>query len=405
MRRRYLRLRGALTVTLVLLAIARPGGAAPAGASPADYVADEVIVKLKPLASVLNLVAAFGLSPIVRTFDRLGDAPIYRLKIVDGLSPPLKAAALALSPLVDYAEPNYIGQVPEGVYVSSWSKGGDDPGAYLGQWAPDTVRLPEALAVSRGAGVVVAVLDTGVDRAHPALRGHLIQGFDFVDLDTDPSEEGAYKRDAAFGHGTHVSGLIALTAPDAKIMPLRILKPDGTGDSWLLAQAIRYAVDQGARVINISYAVSHRSALIDDLLGQVTSVLPGAVIAAAAGNSASSTRMYPAGEDTPGLLAVGASTFSDRLASFSNYGAWVDVAAPGEGIVSTVPLSSGFAYAAWSGTSMATPLVAGTAALVRAARPGISAANTTALLASSAAEITGPVPRRLDAAAALGSAP
>ena len=73
-----------------------------------------------------------------------------------------------------------------------------------------------------------------------------MQGFDFVDLDADPSEEGVYGQDIAYGHGTHVAGLVALAAPDAKIMPLRILKPDGTGNSWLLAQAVRYAVDHGS---------------------------------------------------------------------------------------------------------------------------------------------------------------
>jgi subtilisin family serine protease len=302
---------------------------------------------------------------------------------------------------VVYAEPNYLGEVPEGVYKSSWSRG-DDENGYMRQWAPDTIRLPEAHTISRGAGVTVAILDTGVDLSHPTLAGRLVQGFDFVDLDADPSEEGMYGQDVAYGHGTHVAGLVALAAPDAKIMPLRILNPDGTGNSWLLAQAIRYAIDYRVGVINLSYSVQHRSLLVDDLLSIVTSLRPGAVVAASAGNSGGSDPEYPAAEHVPGMLSVAASSMSDHLADFSTRGAWVKVAAPGARIVSSVPLDSGSAYATWSGTSMAAPLAAGTAALVRAAQPNLTPAEVVQQIMATSATIGGPVPYRIDAAAALG---
>jgi thermitase len=367
-----------------------------------DYVANEVLVKLNPLANILNIVMAYGLDPNIGPNDQLGSLPIYRLRIIDGVSPPIKAAALALDPLVVYAEPNYIGQAPESVYGSAWSKGDNDDSGYRTQWAPDKIRLPEAHTASRGAGVTVAVLDTGADLTHPALAGRLVQGFDFVGLDADPSEEGVYGQDVAYGHGTHVAGLVALAAPDARIMPLRILKPDGTGNSWLLAQAIRHANDYGVGVINLSYSVQHRSLLIDDVLSMVTSAQPGVVVTAAAGNSGGTAPEYPAAEGVPGLLAVAASTQSDSLATFSTRGSWVSVAAPGERIVSSVPLASGVAYATWSGTSMAAPLTAGTAALVRAAQPNLRPAEVAQHIIVTSATIRGSVPHRIDAAAAVG---
>jgi thermitase len=361
------------------------------------YVPNEVIVKLAPARNIHKVIAALPLK--LRVIEQLGTLPIHRLRIVNGAKPPAVASLLMASRLVRYAEPNYISTAPEGVARSSWARSGgiDD---YHAQWAPAVTRLPEAHAISRGAGTTVAVLDTGADLDHPALAGRLMQGFDFVDGDLDPSEQGVYGRDIAFGHGTHVAGLIALAAPAAKILPLRILRPDGTGQSWLLAQALRYTVDRNVQVINISYSVHKRSFLIDDLLSLVTSVLSSAVVVAAAGNSGPSTaREYPAAENVPGLIAVAASTQKDRLARFSTRGSWVDLMAPGESITSSVPNDT---YGTWSGTSMAVPLVAGTAALVRSANPGLSAERVAQRIIMTAASTRSPVPRRLDAAAALG---
>ena len=372
-------------------------------ANPSAYVSNEVIVRLKPLANLLSIVTLNGLDPNITANDKLGALPIYRLRILDGVSPILKAATLALLPGVAYAEPNYLGQAPESVYKSIWSKGDTDDTGYKLQWAPDVIRLPEAHAISRGAGVTVAILDTGIDMTHPVFAGRLVQGFDFVGLDTNPSEEGMFGVDAAYGHGTHVAGVVALTAPDAKIMPLRILRPNGSGDIWLLAQAIRHATNAQVGVVNISYSVQQRSFLVDDVLSLLTSGLSGAVVAAAAGNSGNTTPEYPAAEDAPGLLSIAASTVSDQLADFSNRGAWVNVAAPGDRIISTVPLASGVSYATWSGTSMAAPFAAGTAALVRAAQPSLSPAQVAQRVLATAATINTPVPRRIDAAAAVGA--
>jgi thermitase len=400
----------ALLAMIVILGFVTPVVTVRAGADKTDgYVSGEVLVKLKPGASLRALAAIHHLKISPDSNDRIDKHQIYRLQIADGTPPPQKAAELTNSLQALYAEPNYIGGLPEARQRSSWAVG-SSAGDYTQQWAPAKLRLPQAHTVTRGADIIVAVLDTGVDRTHPALVGQLVDGFDFVDLDLDPSEEGWYGSDSAYGHGTHVAGLVALVAPDAKIMPLRTLGPDGIGTIWAQVQALRFAVDHGADVINLSYSFSQRSQLLDDILSEITcsasvdadcraKVRPGAVVVAASGNSGLNDREYPAADYMPGILATAASTENDMLAIFSTYGSWVPVAAPGDRIVSTIP---GGQYAAWSGTSMAAPLAAGTAALVRAAYPKMRPVDVVNRIATTAARIPSPVRRRVDAAAALG---
>jgi len=395
---------------VAMLCLVPPAYATGVGKNKRAFEPGAVIVKLNPGVDVRAFAKSNKLDDSPGRIEQLAKQPIYRLQVLDHSSPADKATALSKNQNTVYAEPDYVGEIPEARRRSSWTVG-DNFGLadYQEQWATGTIRLPEAHTITRGGSVTIAVLDTGVDFDHPALRGHLLNGYDFVDSDADPSESGIEGSDVAFGHGTHVAGLLALVAPDAKILPVRFLAPDGTGTNWRQAQALDYAVSQGADIINLSYSSDGDSRLINDILAMITcnstsydkclgKDRPGAVVVAAAGNSGAQVREYPAASTVPGILASAASTESDQLASFSTYGSWVQVEAPGERILSCFP---GGRYAFWSGTSMAAPLAAGTAALVRAVYPTLKPAAVVNQVRSTAAAVGGPVRWRLNAAAAI----
>ncbi len=257
---------------------------------------------------------------------------------------------------VDYAEPNVITRLAD-TRFHSWSSGvpdpaGVDPAPYLDQPAATDLELDAAHAITRGAGQTVAVLDTGADLSHPALAGRFRPGWNYVDDTADVTD--------APGHGTYVSGLVALVAPDAKIIPEQVLDSDGTGNIFVLAEAIFDATADGADVINMSLGTSekYKSKLLTSAIKAARK--KGVVVVAAAGNNGSSRPEYPAAQ--PEVIGVAAlSRDTTTLASFSDWGDFVDVAAPGEGIVGPVP---GGGYAEWAGTSAAAPLVAGQAALL-----------------------------------------
>ena len=402
----------ALWVTGVHGALARDDAALPG----------EVLVKLRTTQALPPLLDKYQLSVI----DQFGGRPIYRLEVTGQASVTDTIAALLLEIDVLLAEPNTVNSSPEARRNAVWAIG--NPQAYATQWAPAALRLAEAHRLSTGAGVRVAVLDTGVDRRHPALAGRLLPGFDFVDYDDDASEEGS-EADVAFGHGTHVAGLVALVAPNAMIMPVRVLDPDGQGNAWVLAEALLYAVDpdgdpntdDGAHVINLSLGTTTRTRIFDavaelatcsaafdddladpgyDVDAERCGQMRGVVIVAAAGNDGSNAvREYPAAETgTHGLAAVGASAANMRRANFSNDGSWVRFAAPGDGITSSVP---GGGYGTWSGTSMAAPLFAGTAALVRGINPDMKPDDILRRIGSRSAALCSTNLRQIDAAAAL----
>ena len=261
------------------------------------------------------------------------------------------------------------------------------PPEYVNQDAVPMLGLPQAQAITRGAGTIVAILDTGVQLDHPGLAGSLVQGYDFVDDDAVPQDvpngqddnrDG--RVDEVFGHGTHVAGIIHLVAPDAKIMPLRVLDADGIGSVIDLAEAISYAVQHGANVINVSLGTSTPSALLNNVVDEASS--RGVLVVASAGNLDSEAEQYPAADD----CAVGVTSINaaDARSPFSSFGKWVDFSAPGEAIYSTFPPNG---YAHWSGTSMATPFVAGQIALIRSAAPQFSIRDVVKVMQNSAVQI------------------
>lgn len=370
------------------------GGGGPPGGNPGTVAAD-VIVQLRPGVDVTAVATAFGVS----VGDQFGRRPIWRLRAASGADVPALIAALQGDTRVLFAERNVESETPEGRRRTVWAAGGD-AGSYGTQWAPAALRLAEAHALSTGNGIRVAVLDTGIDLTHPALAPRLardatgaVLGRDFVDDDAQPAEGGGIG-DAGWGHGTHVAGLVVLAAPNATLMPARVLDAQGRGNAWVLSEALLWAVDpdgnpatdDGAHVINLSLGTTQPTRLLriattladcdfdddddefsddgfdDDKARCGTRY--GAVVMAAAGNGGNDTELqYPAAEQVPGSMAVTASSAAGTLTSFANRGSWVEIAAPGDALISTFP---GGGYATWSGTSMASPLAAGTAALVLA---------------------------------------
>jgi subtilisin family serine protease len=265
-------------------------------------------------------------------------------------------------------------------------------------WGLQAIRAPEAQAITPGSpDVVVAVVDSGVDYTHPDLAGRLILGPSFA----APRGDDPYD---TLGHGTLVASLVASVAPGAKVMAVRA-STDGTFSLADKAAAFRYAVDHGASVINYSAGGSAPNQPSLDVLNYA--VAHDVVVVLAAGNDASATS---SAAFYPGTMAVAATDRRDRLAAFSNYGDWVDVAAPGTEIGGAWP---GGGYAVCQGTSMAAPFVAGAAALVRSAEPGLSAAQVIARLDDFADDINAANPRfqgrltfgRLDAYRAVTKGP
>jgi subtilisin family serine protease len=276
-------------------------------------------------------------------------------------------------------------------HMGAW--GLQAPPEYLNQtWVTD-IDVQRAHALTRGESITVAVLDTGVQLDHPELAGNLTSGWDFVDGDDTPSDvrdsvdnNNDGRVDEVFGHGTHVAGIIRLIAPDARIMPIRVLDADGGGRVMDVADALAYAINNGANVINLSLGIDEPSLVLRDMLQIAAS--QGVVVVASAGNLNSNKPQYPGAE----LCAIGVSALSqiETRAEFSNYGSWVDFAAPGEGIYSTFPDNS-FAY--WSGTSMAAPFVSGQVALIKSMAPQLSARDINEVIRTTATrmrKVSGP---------------
>ena len=230
--------------------------------------------------------------------------------------------------------------------------------------ASPTLRAGNApvLPPSSPTGVVVAVVDSGVDAAHPWFAEHLLAGRSFVGDPADWSD--------ANGHGTHVAGIVRQGDPSARILPVRVFGSNGYSRDSVISDGIVWAVENGARVVNLSLGGPGPSAALDAAIGFARS--RDVVVVASAGNSGlqGSPVMFPAANDL--TFAVAAVDAGGSPAGFSNRGFYVDVAAPGVRVVSSMP---GGGFAAMSGTSMAAPAASAAAARLRSVRPDVDAAS------------------------------
>jgi thermitase len=288
---------------------------------------------------------------------------------------------------VVYAEPNYIA-------TATVLPAPDDP-SYNSQWALTTTQavggwslFPSSYGV--GGGATIGILDSGVDLAHPDLASQL----DTASAANCVNESETCAAGSALddmGHGTHTTGIaaaaanngfgVAGTAYSSRVVPVKVLNAAGSGSYAALTNGILWAVQHGARVINLSLGGYFYSRTLCDAVKIVTESYH-ALVVAAAGNDGSSSPLYPA--DCPGAIGVAATNASDRAPRWSNFGSHVFVSAPGVSIYSTSPPSS---FATMSGTSMATPAVAGLAALLFGQKPSRTPGDVKVILARSADKV------------------
>lgn len=354
-------------VTLVLIELAfcavlacpAPAvSAAPAG----SFVPGELIIGLADGVEFDTLALPKGVSP-APTGRGLMELNAALLHVPVGKEETLRPELLAL-PGVLFAEPNYL------LHAAAAP---DDP-RYPEQYGPAQIGAEDAWNLTTGSSrVIVAVLDSGIDAGHPEFAGRLLPGYDFIENDRTPQD--------LCGHGTHVAGIIAATGNNgegvagidwgARILPVRVLDANCSGGIETIADGIVWALEQGARVINLSLgAASLRSRLLE--YATYYAYRHGAALIASAGNAGTSGVYVPAAY--PWVMAVGYTGPDGQRDTHSNYGPDLDIMAPGAGILSTTPRSGTFfyqrqsgttnTYGYLSGTSMAAGFVSGAASLL-----------------------------------------
>ncbi|MDR6998853.1 S8 family serine peptidase [Neobacillus niacini] len=282
----------------------------------------------------------------------LGDGAFSFIKFPKGTDLTKAAQSLLAQKKIVWAEPNYK---VKSTYIPQ------EPD-YSKQWYLNKIQMPKAWDVTKGSSrITVAVIDDGVQQDHPDLKGKIVSPYNAVTGNAryTPQE-----------HATHVAGIIAASfnktgiagiAPDVKIMPINVFDGEEASD-YAVALGIKYAVEHHADVINMSLGSPNYSVLLDYYAKYAKS--KGVILIAAAGNDGTFTKTYPAALDS--VVGVGATTSHDHVAFYSNKGSFVDFTAPGSNIYSTIDGSS---YAQLTGTSMASPVVSGVAALVRSKNP------------------------------------
>ena len=322
-----------------------------------QFVAREVLVIPAVGVSIDVILATYAVQ-LLEAFEPLR---AYRISTPANLTDEEFVLLLDGDTRIQESEVNLLFEPPEVERRNlAFLDGSPSANEYVDQSAVGRLRLESANLFSTGAGVTVAVIDTGLDLTHPLFAGRTVPGFDFLDNDSDPSEvaDGVDENqdglvDPSFGHGTHVAGLVVLAAPQARIMPLRCFSAEGEGDAYAIAKAIWFAVETGARVINMSFGLTYRSAILSTSLSRAFEA--GLHLVASAGNGGlANAPPYPARKLE--VMAVAATDAEDRRADFSNYGTFVDISAPGIDLYSAFPNGGA---AIWSGTSMAAPLVSG----------------------------------------------
>ncbi|MFQ3611655.1 MAG: S8 family serine peptidase [Fimbriimonadales bacterium] len=352
----------------------------PNSLAQAEYVPGELIVGVNQLESALALQAMEFVGRIKEENPALN---FYVVKLAPQIKMESATEFLNALPGVRYVEPNYIYRILATP---------NDP-SYGQQYGPQRIQANLAWdSWTPQRTTHIAIVDTGIDSNHPDLTNKMrrlsngaVYGYNTVNNTTNALDDN--------GHGTHCAGIAAAqinngvgiagvagwnpSNPNAQsfiqLMPVKVLDANGSGSLSNIARGITWAADNGAHVISMSLGGSSSSQTLADAVTYAWN--RGCLLVAAAGNSGSSSPLYPAYYTN--VIAVAATDSSDRLASFSQFGSWVNIAAPGVAILSTIPNNR---YASYDGTSMACPHVAGAAALIWAQYPNLSNQQLRSLL-------------------------
>jgi thermitase len=349
--------------------------AAPGNAAPPSPTAGQIMVKFRDNGAAAGVLRQHGLSD----GPDVGSTGAHLINVSAGKELHL-SEALSRNPGVEYAEPDeaVAAASTDDPYFPRQYALQNDGQSFMNTANTQTVApgkvdadvdAVEAWSVTTGDGVKVAVLDSGVATDNGDINPQVVARANFSNARTNEDQ---------YGHGTHVAGIIAAVADNTKgvagvcpgctILAGKVLNDNGSGFTSDLVDGINWAVSAGAKVINMSLAV-RASRTLETAVNNAWK--KGVVLVAAAGNTGNQTMMYPGAY--PNVIAVGATDNKDVKASFSTYGTWVDVAAPGVNVYSTFPnhdfvlaaqYNRSLGYDMGSGTSMATPIVAATAALV-----------------------------------------
>lgn len=354
---------------LLSLAACGGGGASDPASPPGGTAYVLVAASGDDIDDVAEDTGAVVLGPVPGT-------SMWRVQLPAGMTEAQFLALLDDDARVEEAEEDHELSTPEGG-ASTIAAGTTELAASIAS-QPELARIGRAAALARatGAGVRVAVVDTGIVASHPFLAASVDpDGRDVLDGDGDPTDapdgvddDGDGLVDEGFGHGTFVASLVLAVAPGARLLPVRVLGSDGQGTASALATGITWAVDRGVHVINVSIGMHASSSVVRRAVQRARSL--GIVVVASAGNTGLEDATFPSAYSE--VLAVTALGSGDVRAPFASYGGEVDLAAPGVDLLGAHPrYPSGVGR--WSGTSFASALAAGAVALVKQLRPGLGA--------------------------------
>lgn len=342
---------------------------------------DKKHVDYENVPSFSSLIAPFGITAIVQLHPDIRDEKLintYQVEFTEIHKIKELINIIAAFENVEYAEPKALHKhclTPNDTYYNS---------TY--QWGLFKISAGQAWDISTGSSsIVVAVTDNAIKTTHPDLTNKLIAGYDVAEGDSDPNPAGGNDGE----HGTHVSGIVGAQSNNSagvasigyntSVMPVKIGR-DSDGALTAGYEGITWAADNGAHVINMSWGGGTAGTYGQNVINYAYNL--GCIIVAAAGNDNASTMFYPAAYEN--VISVASTSSTDAKSSFSQYGTWIDISSPGSNIYSTVPNTS---YAYMSGTSMASPMVAGLVGLMLSVNPTLPQADVIDCLLNTADNI------------------